>query len=153
MEKFTIVTNNSIVLEFYNKKELPVEIKWVATPATDVVSVARSAVHQGAVMLSNPLTGVRTAQPSSIFSQSNTPPAPGRAATSKITSINPYLSILLSPLQDVLDFSSSQRLDEALKLFKRNARLRIMAQSDDAIKAFQTSDLESIAAAVNRYIT
>ena len=143
MENYTIVTNNSIVAEFFEKNTLSiVEIKWVATPAIDVIAAAKAAVHQGAVVLSNPLAGVRSAA-SNIFLASNMPPPHGRAP-SKVSSINPYLSVLLSPPNEALDFGSIQRLDEATKLFKKNARLRFLAYNDEAIKQFQAADLEIV---------
>ena len=145
MDNYTLFTNNSIVAEFFENKGLPIETKWIAAPAIEVLSAAKSAARQGAVVLSNPLAGVRSAQPP-LFSQSNLPPTPGRGSTQKISSINPYLTVLASPKMETVDFNSVQRLDEALGLYKKNARLRFLAHNDDAIKAFQTSDLEMIVA-------
>ncbi|MCL2216491.1 MAG: hypothetical protein FWB91_05655 [Defluviitaleaceae bacterium] len=144
MDKYTVFTNNSIVVEFLENKGLPMEIKWVAASAVEVLSAAKTAARQGAIVLSNPLAGVRSASP--LFSPSNLPPTPGRGAAQKISSINPYLTILVSPVMETVDFSSVQRIDEALGLYKKNARLRFLAHNDDAIKAFQTSDLEIIIA-------
>ena len=147
MDKYTIFTNNSIVAEFLKDKGLPIDTKWVAAPAIEVLAAAKSAAHQGSIVVSNPLAGVRFAT-HPLFSQSTLPPTPGRGsnATQKIASINPYLSLLVSPTLDTVDFSSVRRVDEALNLYKKNARLRFLAHNDDAIKAFQTADLQILVA-------
>jgi hypothetical protein len=144
MENYTIFTNNSIVAEFFEEKNFPVEIKWVAAPAMDVLAAAKSAAHLGAVILSNPMAGVRTTQPLFGPSSFEKPPSVGgRSLTPpKIRSINPYLSVLAAPPQGMVDFVSVKNIDEALTLYKKNARLRFVAHNDDTIKAFQAVDLE-----------
>jgi len=143
MDNYTIFTNNSIVAEFLEQKGLPIEVKWVAAPAIEVLSAAKSVARQGCVVISNPLAGVRNAAPP-MFSAPITPPSPGR--TGKIASINPYLSVLVSPKLDTVDFNSVKRVDEAMTVYKKNARLRFLSHTDEAIKLFQTADLEIIVA-------
>jgi hypothetical protein len=43
---------------------------------------------------------------------------------------------------DTVDFHSLKRLDEALSLYKKNAKLRFIAHSDDSIQHFQAVDLK-----------
>ncbi|MCL2841116.1 MAG: hypothetical protein FWE05_10140 [Defluviitaleaceae bacterium] len=145
MDNYIVYTNNSIVAEFLNHKGLPIEVKWVASSATEVLSAAKSAIRQGAIVISNPLAGVRNAE-SPVFSSPLTPPPPNRNIPQSVSSINPYLSILVSPQLDTVDFSSVKRIDDAMTIYKKNARLRFLAHNDDVIKAFQTSDLEIIVA-------
>lgn len=143
--EYTIFTNNSFVAEFFEHKSFPVEIKWVAAPAMEVLAAAKSAAHLGAVILSNPMAGVRTSQ--QLFGPSGfeKPPSLGaRSAPPKIRSINPYLSVLASPARGTVDFVSVKNIDEALTLYKKNARLRFLSHNDDTIKAFQATDLEML---------
>jgi len=148
MDNFTLFTNNSIVAEFFTNKEMPIEVKWIAAPTMEVLIAAKNAAKQGAVILSNPLQGVRTSQP--IFSPSAKPPPPGRQA-SNISSINPYLTVLTSPPGDTVDFGSVKRIDEALSLYKKNARLRFLSHNDEAIKTFQAVDLEITLATIAHF--
>ena len=143
MADYTVFTNNSIVVEFFAQKNLPIEVKWVAAPAIEILAAAKTAAHLGAVILSNPMAGVRTSQ--SLFGPSGFErPQPLGVHTSapKIRSINPYLSVLASKSHGTVDFISVKNIDEALSLYKRNARLRFAGHSDDTIKAFQALDLE-----------
>ncbi|MCL1843779.1 MAG: hypothetical protein FWF79_08195 [Defluviitaleaceae bacterium] len=147
MDNYTVYTNNSIVAEFFQQKEFPIEVKWVAAPAMDVLAAAKNAARLGAVVLSNPSAGVRTAAPP-LFSPAtfDKPPASPTSASNppKIRSINPYLSVLAGPSKGTVDFNSVKQLDEALSLYKKNARLRFVAHNDDTIKAFQAVDLEML---------
>ncbi|MCL1862552.1 MAG: hypothetical protein FWF78_03185 [Defluviitaleaceae bacterium] len=151
MDKFTVFTNNSIVADFFQERAGgPIEIKWVAAPAIDVLSAAKTAAHQGAVILSNPMQGVRTSQPlfgPSSFDRNTPPPPAGRSAPS-VRSINPYLSVLAGPAQGMVDFVSVKNIDEALTLYKKNARLRFVSHGDDTIKAFQAADMEMLFATI-----
>ncbi|MCL2386106.1 MAG: hypothetical protein FWC89_01015 [Defluviitaleaceae bacterium] len=139
---YTVYTNNSIVAEFFADKDMPVEVKWVASPAIDVLSAAKTAVRLGAVILSNPMSGVRTNQP--LFGPS-TFERPKNTET-KIWSINPYLSVLSRSAHGTVDFISVKNIDEALALYKKNARLRFVSHNEDTIKAFQAVDLETLLA-------
>jgi len=143
MDNYTIFTNNSIVAEYFSEKSLPFEIKWVAAPAMDVLSAAKSAAHLGAVILSNPMAGVRSSQPLFGSPAFEKPSAlGGLSSPPKIRSINPYLSVLAGPSRGTVDFVSVKNIDEALTLYKKNARLRFAAHNDDTIKRFQATDLE-----------
>lgn len=151
MKDYTVYTNNSYVAEFFEDKNLPIEVKWVAAPAMDVLAAAKSAAHLGAVILSNPMSGVRTSQPLFGPSSFERPPTAGRSPSSaspKIRSINPYLSVLAGPSRGTVDFVSVKNIDEALTLYKKNARLRFVAHNDDTVKTFQSSDLEMLLATI-----
>jgi hypothetical protein len=145
---YTIFTNNSLVAEYFSDFELPFEVKWVAAPAMDVLAAAKSAAHLGAVILSNPMSGVRTTQP--LFGPASfDKPSSSRSSTPpKIRSINPYLTVLAGPSRGTVDFVSVKNIDEALTLYKKNARLRFVAHNDDTIKNFQAVDLEVVLATI-----
>jgi len=141
---YIIFTNNSFVAEFFDeKRDMPGEIKWLNAPAMDVLSAAKSAAHGGTIILSNPMSGVRTGMMTFDIS----PAFGGRpAAPPKIRSINPYLSILAEPSRGTVDFASVRNLDEALTIYKKNARLRFISHNEDTVKQFQAADLESLLA-------
>jgi len=147
MEKYTLFTNNTLAAEFFANKDLPLEVRWVAAPAIDVLSAAKSAARQGGIVLSNPLSGVRSTQPlfPGIPTLPGRPPTP-RSSGPNVSSINPYLSVLVSPHLETVDFGSVQRLDEAMSLYKKNARLRFQAHNDEAIKNYQKMDMEIVVA-------
>ena len=63
MNDYIVFTNNSIVAEFFSQKDYPLEIKWIAAPAIQVLTSAKSVARLGAVILSNPMGGVRPANP------------------------------------------------------------------------------------------
>lgn len=146
MKNYTVFTNNSVVAEFFELKDFPIEVKWLAAPAMEVLAAAKSAAHLGAVILSNPLAGVRTSQPLFGISTFEKPPSVGGRDSSspKTRSINPYLSVLAGPTCGTVDFVSVKNTDEALTLYKKNARLRFITHNDDTIKAFQAVDLEML---------
>ena len=150
MDKFTIFTNNSVVVDFFDQRAIPIDIKWVSAPAIEVLAAAKSAASLGAIILSNPMAGVRTSQPLFGPSGFERPASLGgrnpNSGSPAIRSINPYLSVLATPPQGTVDFLSVKNIDEALNLYKKNARLRFLAHNDDTIKAFQASDLEILVA-------
>ncbi|MCL2225944.1 MAG: hypothetical protein FWB96_13330 [Defluviitaleaceae bacterium] len=148
MDDYTVYTNNSVVAEYFAEKELPIEVKWVAAPAMEVLSAAKSAAHLGAVILSNPMSGVRTSQPLFGPASFERPNSRASSAPPKIRSINPYLSVLAGPSRGTVDFVSVKNIDEALTLYKKNARLRFVGHNDDTIKAFQSLDLETLLATI-----
>ena len=151
MESYTIFTNNSVVAEYFNETPFPIEVKWIAAPAIEVLSAAKSAAHLGAVILSNPMSGVRTSQPLFGPASFEKPPPSGgggRSSPPKIRSINPYLTVLAGESRGTVDFVSVKNIDEALTLYKKNARLRFAAHNDDTIKKFQAADLEILLATI-----
>ena len=141
MDNNTVYTNNSVIIEFFEHKGMTVDTKFFAAPAIEVLTSVKTAVNHGAVLLSNPLAGVRNTNPvfpSAKFSTSSRP------NTQKVTAINPYISLLVSQANGTVDFQSARKLEEALTVYKKNARLRFMPHNDEAIKNFQLSDLELI---------
>jgi len=140
MDIITIFTNNSVVVEVLEQYSFPVEVKWVSAPAMEVITAAKSAVSNGALLLSNPMSGVRTQASTYISFQKPSPV--GKAENAKVVSINPYLTIVTSPQRPTVDLNSIMRLNEAFQVYKKNARLRFVGHSDDTIKTFQGMDLD-----------
>lgn len=136
---YTVFTNNNAVAEFFKqKKELPCTVRWVSAPAMEVLSAARVLVRQGAVLASNPMVGVNL--PAKPTPQKSSRPAlfPTKNAPAIF---NPYLTIITSQPAEILDFQSLKQVDEALTVYKKNAKLRFIAHSDDAIAHFQMVDM------------
>jgi hypothetical protein len=134
----TVFTNNNVTADFFKlKKELECTVKWINAPAMDVLVAARVAIRKGAILASNPMIGVSVPAVQ----------APGKprfpSQTNKVnpTIFNPYLTVLTTEPGDTVDFQSLKRLDEALSLYKKNAKLRFVAHSDDSIQHFQAIDL------------
>ena len=143
MDKLTVFTNNGVVVEFFTQKDIQVDIKWIAAPAIEVLAAAKHAARLGSVILSNPMVGLQTALPffgSSGFDKSLS----AGSKAPRIKAINPYLSVLASPPEEMVDFISVKNIDDALALYKKNARLRFIAHNDDAIRKFQTDDIETL---------
>ncbi|MCL2363165.1 MAG: hypothetical protein FWC71_00705 [Defluviitaleaceae bacterium] len=135
----TIFTNNSSVADFFKqKKEFDCTVKWVAAPAMDVLSAARLLIRQGAALASNPLVGVNL--PTKQATPRNTrPPLFPTQQSSAI--FNPYLTIITSAPGEAVDFQSLKKIDEAITVYKKNAKLRFAAHTDDAIAHFQMIDM------------
>ena len=112
----------------------------MSASAVEVLVAAKTAAREGAVLLSNPLCGMRTARP---FVVSDSLPS-----VPKITSINPYLSMLMNFHGDTVDFESIRSISEAIALYKKNARLRLMAHNDNTLQEFQVIDLHMIMDAI-----
>jgi len=142
MDIITIFTNNSIVVEVLEQYNFPIEIKWVSAPAMEVITTAKNAVSNGALVLSNPMSGVRTQSQFNPFQKQQASSKGEGDPDKKIISINPYLSILTSSHRKTVDLTSIMRLNDAYNVYKKNARLRFVGHSDDTIKTFQSMDLE-----------
>jgi len=139
---YTIFTNNNAVADFFKQHtELQCTVKWVTAPAMEVLTAARVAIRQGAVLLSNPMAGVNI-PPTAVGGGKNQKINPFIQQKSRPTVINPYLTILATPPGDTVDFQSVKRVDDALNIYKQNARLRFMAHDDDSIQHFQLVDLD-----------
>jgi hypothetical protein len=134
---YTVLTNNNVVAEFFKqKKELGCAVKWVSAPAMDVLTAARAAVRQGAVLVSNPMAGVN-------MPAVRAPDNARRLSTVPRPAIfNPYLTLLVTGTGETVDFQSLKGLNEALALYKKNARLRFIAHDDNAIQHFQMVDFQ-----------
>jgi hypothetical protein len=145
MNDCVIYTNNYAVAEYFEQKKLPTEIKWFNTPAMEVLAAAKTAAHLGSVVLSSPMSGVRSSIP--MFGQriDLQPPFTFKdSKPQKVRALNPCLSVLIGSPQSTVDFDSVRNVDEALVIYKKNARLRFASHSDDLIKRFQMEDLENI---------
>ncbi|MCL2457036.1 MAG: hypothetical protein FWD19_05765 [Defluviitaleaceae bacterium] len=146
MDDCVIFTNNYAVANYFEQKKLKTEIKWFGTPAIDVLTAVKTAAHLGSVILSSPLSGVRSTFPMFGASRPDVPPtfAPKEQKTQKVRSLSPCISVLVSPAQSTVDFDSVKNIDEALAIYKKNARLRFAAYSDEDIKTYQAIDLENL---------
>lgn len=141
MDKISIITNNKLVPEFFQGVKDRLDIRFIGAPGMEIIKHARLAVNAGFVLLSNPLSGVR--RQSVLFSPRNTPPA-SRKPQQKVVQLNPYLSIIISGPQEMIDFRSIKELEEARELYNKNAKLRHQAHADESVKAFMQADLEAI---------
>jgi len=54
--------------------------------------------------------------------------------------------MLVSEPNETVDFLSVKNVDAAISFYKKNARMRFMSHKEDALKSFQISDLEAVAA-------
>jgi len=138
MEELIIFTNNPAVVNYFEKKGINHDVRWVAAPIMEVLSTARAAILQGAVLLSEPLSGVQTAR--SLFSR----PRNSRVTQLKPHTVNPLLTVATTKKQDTVDFASVKKIDAAVAEFKKNARLRFKSHNEDEMKDFQVADLEEL---------
>ena len=157
MSRFLIYSNNNNTVEFIDANPgLGCEVKWVGAPALGVLTAARKAICKGCALadtipeldnsLANPFRK-QAGRPEPLpdlpaFLRSRTPSAPQQVQPEKPKAFNPYLSIVVAPLGAGVDFASVQRIDEMLAMYKKNARLRLIAHNDEAISRFQQLDLE-----------
>ena len=140
MSRLIVYTNNPITAEFFEAKNQNIELKWVASASIEVLTAVRTVIHQGAVLLSDPLSGMRNTQP--LFSRVTTT---SRAAPiSKMNAISPFLSLLITQPKDTVDFMSVKRVDEAISTYKKNARLRFKSHNEEALKNFKIADLDTL---------
>ena len=138
MKGLTVFTNNGMVIEYLEQKDRGPAIKWITATVTEVLEAARAAVGKGSVLLSSP--------PSSRFSSSFVIPFGNKPDRGGVSAENPYLSLLVGPPGQAMDFESARKIEEALKLHKRDGALRFLAYSDEEIFKFQTEDLETFLA-------
>ena len=146
---YMIFTNNPAVVE--QLKAQPdgrYDIKWIGSPAMDVLVAARAAVHQGGTLVSNPLTGVRMNnnpfQPQNLRARNEKQTIGNISKSDKPIAFNPYVSVLVASPQGAVDFQSVKRIDEALAVYRKNARMRFIAHSDDMVKRYQGMDVEHL---------
>ena len=114
------------------------EIHWLNGTALEVIASARTAISRGAILLSDPMAAIRPTI--SLF--------PGTRSSSSAPDINPFKSLLAVSDEEVkgflLDFNSMTLITEAMRLYKKNARLRYAALDDNASRNFQLMDFESM---------
>ncbi|MCL2187173.1 MAG: hypothetical protein FWC16_02765 [Defluviitaleaceae bacterium] len=133
---YTVYTNNNAVAEFFKQKpELGCTVKWVSAPAMEVLSAARANIRKGAVLVTNPLIGINLPAVQAQGKSLRTVPIQKQGV------VNPYLTVLTTSPNDTVDFQSVKRIDEALSLYKKNAKLRFISHSDDTVQHFQMYDL------------
>ncbi|MCL2527696.1 MAG: hypothetical protein FWE42_04675 [Defluviitaleaceae bacterium] len=141
---YTIFSNNPLLAEYAKNHGQDYEIKLLTTPAMEVLVVVKAALRQGAVLVSNPLAGVRMR-----------PIRPGPRSkgggfvdkpleTGRPVAFNPYVSVVTTSTKNAVDFQSVRRIEEALALYRNNARMRIIAHNDESIASFQMADMEML---------
>ena len=141
MESLIVFTNNGIVVEFFETKKTNLTVKWISATVTEVIGAAKSAISKGSRLYSSPLSGV--APPSKLAL-----PFGKKPSRPRISSVNPYLSLLVGPPGKTMDFESARAIDDALKVYKKSGTLRFVTYDDDDIIEFQTADLERLLATV-----
>jgi len=140
----TVFTNNNAVADFFKQnKDFDCTVKWVAAPAMDVLGAARILIRQGALLASNPLVGVNLPMKQAV--PRNTL-LPGKQSSAIF---NPYLTVITSAPGEAVDFQSLKKVDEAIGVYKKNAKLRFVAHNDDAIAHFQMVDVRSMLQALS----
>jgi hypothetical protein len=145
---YTAFTNNNVVAEFFKEKpEIGCTVKWVSAPAMEVLTAARVAIRQGALLVSNPLVGINLP-----VVQAHGKGVRALSPASKSAVVNPYLTLLTTEPDSTVDFRSLKRVDEALTLYKKNARLRFVAHSDEAVQHFQMIDLKCMLMALSELL-
>ena len=118
MNAYSILSNNPKVKEKYP------EAKFFDSPASEVLTAARDAVHKGAKLLTHPLSG------------------------SLVPSMNPYKSLIVTESSNQLDFSSSRLIEDAIIVNKKNGRLKYRAYNEKLLDDFQTLDLDFMVSAL-----
>jgi len=158
---YQIYTNNPLVDEHIKKQSSTdkYEIKWMTAPANDVLVCVRTAIRNGAILVSNPMSGVRTVpnyQPKRSIQtmKKNNIELPKKDAkrpnqessdlSSTLIAHNPYMSVLVSSPKDAMDFKSIKQIEEALVVYRKNASLRFMAHRDESVIQFQKQDLDCL---------
>ena len=139
MRNLTVFTNNGIVVEFFETKKANLTVKWISATVTEVLDAAKSAISKGCKLYSSPLSNVRTAPKLTL-------PFGKQPSKPKISSVNPYLSLLVGPPGLTMDFESARTIDDALKVHKKSGTLRFVTYDDDDIVVYQTADLETLLA-------
>ena len=141
MGNLTVFTNNGIVVEYFETSTADLTIKWISATISEVLGAAKNAVSKGAKLYSSPLTGVKSTSKLMLnFGK--------HSSKSRISSVNPYLSLLVGPPGKTMDFESARLIDDAQKVYKKSGMLRFVTYDDDEILKFQTADLETLLATV-----
>jgi len=161
---YTVFTNNPILGGHFKQHpemsgpDSKLEVKFLAIPAMDVLIAARGAVRQGAALISDPQVGIRLSQarpqrppqgmrPSPVgFVDKKISPFSPSFNSGKPVAFNPYVSVAVTVPQESMDFQSIKKIEEAISLYRKNAKMRIIAHSDEAIQQFQEADMQVIMA-------
>jgi len=148
MNSLVVYTNNPATADFLEAKRPEITVKWLASTSIDVLAATRTALNKGAVLLSDPMAGTRGTLP--LFA--SVPAAARISSPGNRGMINPFMSLLIvSQPGGMLDFMSVKRLDETIGQYKKNAKSRFIRHNDDAIRNFQISDVENLAAALSAH--
>ena len=119
MSDFEIVTNNPAVVGAH-----PEAAKFYRAGVIDIFTIVRDRVHQGAKVLSHPLSG--SIKPWE----------------------TPYKSIVVSRLAESLDFESLKHIENAIGMMK-NRSTGSHAYSAEVLEGFSVIDLDIINSAIN----
>ena len=125
---YTVYTNNSALRA--HLREFPSQnckLIWLEAPAVEVLTTVKALIHQGAALGSDPLSGVQV------------------VSSNKVAS-NPYISVLVTSTSkaETVDFNSVKSIDEALTVYRKNAKLRFFPHNDEAVRKFQITDMEML---------
>ena len=144
MKKFTVFTNNGIVVEFFENRDTDLVIKWISAQATEVLAAAKNAVLNGSVLLSDPLANIEEPAnvPFLIRGSGAENPEGG------VSPINPYLSVLIYGPGETVDFVSASKIDKAIRLYTKNSKLLYLKLEEDEINKFQTTDFDALIATI-----
>ena len=141
MKNLIVFTNNGIVVEFFEQRKTNLTVKWISATVTEVLDAAKSAVSKGSRLYSSPLARLKVTPKLELnFEQKQSKPT--------VSSVNPYLSLLVGPPGKTMDFESARTIDDALKVYKKSGTLRFIPYDDDDIIELQTADLETLLATV-----
>ncbi|MCL2372045.1 MAG: hypothetical protein FWC78_01405 [Defluviitaleaceae bacterium] len=154
---YPIYSNNPTLEEILERNRLiqlsddaMVEIVSITSSSMAVLNATKAAVRQGATLLSNPFAGLRTAWlANQILSPAPiTPHTIDEAYIAKISAISPFISLLTTPPQEMIDFASIKILDQAIAIYKKKSKLRFIPHSDNLIRDFQATDCSNVADAL-----
>ena len=159
-----LFTNNPQAAEFFRQQVFPIKVQWVGTTALDVFMAAKSTIKAGGRLLSNPLTGVRTAQKQTqgMFPGHADGPVPffdGRQAAEKsdAPAQNPNADQLQleasEGLTDANDSDSGECTHSNTSDSKNTGGLRLTSGGKTGSKSFDANNQPPKITAINPFIS
>ena len=143
MQKFLVITNNKMTSNFFQSKQgLPVDLNYHSTSAVSVLIAARTAVRSGFALLNEPMSTVRPKKQPIFTPRAGTKGFGKQDTPNNMEVFNPYMTICLEGPSDVLSLPSAKKLDDALALYKKNVRLRLMPNDEETIMIYQQQDVK-----------
>jgi len=152
---YSIFTNNPTLASYMQSQPrmADYEVKLLGSPAMEVLVTVKTAVRQGGTLISDPLIGVRMRptrpgshsgfRPNLAFMDRSVDGSADKSLslTGTPVAFNPYVSVVVEFKSEALDFQSVKRIEEALALYRNNAKMRITGHSDNLIGEFQALDM------------
>ena len=143
MQKFLVITNNKMTSNFFQSNQgLPVELQYHSTSAVSVLTAARTAVRSGFTLLNEPMSTVRPKKTPIFTPKAETKGFGKQNNNNAMEAFNPYMTICLEGPSDILSMPSAKKLDDALAIFKKNVRLRLMPNDEESIMIYQQQDVQ-----------